>query len=465
MAGGAGPARSGVGSRQTFDATAASAAPAAQGARIPGPPPPTSRWDAFRRRYELQRRTLDSIEHRFDVYGDVHRAPILGRYGYSYCHPEHIREILIAHATRFEKRRFDMDLLGDGLLLSDGEVWRRRRRLVQPGFRSEALVRYGVVIEEEIRALLERVAGSPVIEIRSLMMSFALRVVCRTLFGQDFGGNARRLALAMRVLSRAAILPNLLPAWAPSPVRALSAHMSGVVDREVSALLEHAQDGPGSLLGDLLSPTDPSASLTRKELRDEAVTLLLAGHETTALALTWAFYLVAQHPRVEADVVREVRHVAPDGTPRAADLDDLEQCERVFKETLRLYPPAFVLPRVCREPVTVGGAALEPGDEVWLWLYIMQRDSRWYDLPTRFVPERFAPNGENERHPHAYAPFGVGTRTCIGNKFAMLEGVLTLASLLSRFHFELLDVRPLRPLPRITLVPSRPLYARVEPRR
>lgn len=434
-------------------------------AGVPGPPPTTGRWDAIRRRYELQRRTLESIQHRFDIYGDVHRAPILGREGYSFCHPDHIRQILIAEAGRFEKRRFSLDFLGDGLLLSEGSVWRRRRRLVQPGFRSQALSRYGAIIEEEIEGLAERIERSPVVEVRSLMMDLALRVVSRTLFGQPFRGDGRRVARAIRFLNRAAILPELLPRWAPSPMRALSAHMQRIVDREVFALLDEAQERPGSLLYDLQHPADPSSGLTRTELRDEAVTLFVAGHETTALALTWTLYLVAHHPHVEADIVREVRGVAPTGVPRASQVEALTHCERAFKEAMRLYPPAYVVPRVCVDAVNVGGAPLEPGDEAWLWLYVMHRDARWYQMPTRFIPERFAPGGDNERNPHTYAPFGAGTRVCIGRSFAMLEGVLTIACLLSRFHFELLDMRPLRPLPRITLVPSRPLYARVTPRR
>jgi cytochrome P450 len=267
----------------------------------------------------------------------------------------------------------------------------------------------------------------------------------------------------MRVLQEAVLVPKVAPGWLPTPGKLWRQHMRSVVDREVFALIDDPNADPSSLLSELRAAVDDAGSMSKEQLRDEVVTLFLAGHETTALALTWAFYLVALHPEVDRALAAELEG-ANAARLGADDSERLEQCQRVLKETLRLYPPVYVIPRMVQKPTKLGGYWLAPGAELWLWIYFMQRDPRWFSLPDRFDPSRFAAGGEASRAPKAYAPFGVGTRSCIGRHFAVLEAVLVLASVLRRFRLELVDSRPLRCRPRVTLAPARPVHVRLRAR-
>jgi cytochrome P450 len=170
------------------------------------------------------------------------------------------------------------------------------------------------------------------------------------------------------------------------------------------------------------------------------------------------------HPEVEAGLVAEANAVAGAGSITAEHRPRLAYTERVLKETLRLYPPVYVIPRVAAERVTLAGYEIEPGSEVWLWPYFTHHDARFFPRPERFEPDRFLPGGAAEQNPRAFLPFGAGSRACVGRHFAMLEAMLALAAIVRRFHVELLDFRPLRPHPRITLSPSRPLRVRLVPR-
>jgi cytochrome P450 len=237
--------------------------------------------------------------------------------------------------------------------------------------------------------------------------------------------------------------------------------MRRIVDEEVYALLDSAEAAPDSLLAELCARVDEQGVMSRQELRDEVVTLFLAGHETTALALTWAFYLVALHPDVDHALAGELRRDACAAPFSARELESLDLCPRVLKESMRLYPPVYVIPRVVDRAVKLGGYWMAPGATIWLWTYFMQRDPRWFHLPDRFDPARFLPEGEASQNPRAYVPFGAGTRSCIGKHFANLEALMVLSSVLGRYRLELVDTRPLRVRPRVTLAPARPVRVRL----
>lgn len=439
--------------------------PRAQNRTPPGPPPAEHLIDELSRLRDLQRDVLGTFAHRFAIYGDFVYVRVRQAEMYSTCHPEIAREILLAHADSCHKRTMDLEILGDGLLTSDGEAWRRQRRRIQPGFRHESIVRYGQMISDEAERMLDGFAGQASVEVRASMMQLTLSVVCRALFGQSFTGNSRRISKAMRILQEAVLEPKLLPPWVPTPRRLRRERMTSIVNREVFAIIDNASSAPDSLLTELKALTDDEGSMSRQQLRDEIVTLFLAGHETTALALTWTLYLVSLHPDVEARIVEELDRVVGSDTPDARHLGALEYTERTIKEAMRLYPPVYVIPRVCVRPVEIAGYPVRPGAEVWCWPYFMQRDPRWFHMPDRFDPDRFLPEGEAARYPHAYLPFGTGMRTCVGRHFAMLEAVLVLACILRRYHLTPLDARPLRPLPRITLSPERPVHVALTPRR
>jgi cytochrome P450 len=266
----------------------------------------------------------------------------------------------------------------------------------------------------------------------------------------------------MHVLQEQVILPKFFPPWVPSPGNLLRRHMLAEVDREVFPIIDRGGE-PGSLLSDLIAMTDEEGAMTRQQLRDEVVTLFLAGHETTALTLTWAFYQLALHPEIDAALAEEVRSAPADLA--TAPLSRFPLAERVLNETMRLYPPAYVIPRVCSEPVQLGGYRVEPGSEIWMWIYFMHHDARWFAEPERFRPERFTAEAEAARRPNTWLPFGAGSRACVGRHFAMLEAILSLAGVLRRFRLGLVSPRTVRLHPRITLAPARPILVRLEARR
>jgi cytochrome P450 len=312
----------------------------------PGPPPPRHFLEGLQGLNDLRRDVLGTVGQRFATYGDLYFAEGPDVDMYSTCHPDLIHQVLVTQARSFHKRTRDLEVLGNGLLTSDGEAWRRQRRRIQPGFRHESIQRYTALIVEEAERVVRGARDGDVLELRQEMMQLTLRIVCRALFGQHFAGRSARLARAVRVLQEQVLLPKLFPPWLPTPSNLLRRHMMAEVDREVYPIIDRGGE-PGSLLADLIAMTDAEGAMTRQQLRDEVVTLFLAGHETTALALTWAFYQIALHPDLDARIAQELA-----GLPRdlaTARLEQLPLCERVLNETLRLYPPAYTIPRVAAE--------------------------------------------------------------------------------------------------------------------
>jgi cytochrome P450 len=428
----------------------------------PGPPASRNILEDLRLLDDLRRDVLGTMGQRFATYGDFYYAEAAGKLDmYHTCHPELIQQVLVTQSRAFRKRTTDLEVFGEGLLTSDGDAWRLQRRRIQPGFRHDSIQRYASLIAEEAEALVRGLRDGDVLDLRQQMMQLTLRIVCRALFGQHFAGRSQRLSRAMRVLQEQIFLPKFLPAWVPSPGNFLRRHMIAEVDREVFPIIDRGGE-PGSLLADLLAMTDAEGAMTRQQLRDEVVTLFLAGHETTALALTWTCYQLALHPEVDTELNQELQQAPADLA--SARLSQLPLAGRVLNETLRLYPPAYVLPRVCAEPVSLGGYQLRPGAEVWMWVYFMHHDARWFDEPERFRPERFLPEAEAARRPGSFIPFGAGSRACVGRHFAELEALLCLAALLRRFKLQLVSPRPVRVHPRITLAPGRPILVRVEAR-
>jgi cytochrome P450 len=433
------------------------------GALPPGPPASQSFFEEVSRFRDLQADVLGMVAQRFAVYGDFYY--VRGRIpNYGTCDPDVMHEVLVTQARSFVKRSANLEVLGGGLLTSDGDFWRRQRRLVQPGFQKDSIHRYGAIMTEEIEALLARWARCRELELRREMLDLTLRIVCRALFGQQYRGDSRKLGRAVSTLQEGVLTGMLLPRWLPTFGNLRSRYLENHLDREVFAIIDSDQTGRDSLLGELKAAADEHGTMTRKQLRDEVVTLFLAGHETTALLLTWALYLAALHPEVDAALAEEANAAAGRDPITAAHRPALAYTERVLKETLRLYPPVYVIPRIAAERVTLSGYVVEPGAEVWLWPYFTHHDARYFSRPERFDPDRFLAGGEAERNPRAYFPFGAGSRACVGRHFALLEAVLALSAIVRRFRVELLDFRPLRPHPRITLAPSRPLRARLVPR-
>ncbi len=434
--------------------------------RVPPGPPPRDPGLVASLRYGA-RMLLDPIGFvgaRFDRYGDVYYAPSGGVGLYVIKKPEHLRELLVTQADAFAKTHTAMEalsgVLGSGLLTSDGDLWRRHRRLANPAFAKRAVEGYVAPMIEEASRIGRELKDGARVDLAERMVTLTLRVVGRTLFGTDVDADVAEIGKAMRVFQTFLAVPKSMP----GPVTKLVRGRVDVAQRDLDGLVEHliarrrvARAEPPDLvqlLVDAVDPDDQGASLSEREVRDEIVTFLLAGHETTSNTLAWAFWLLSQHPEVERRVRAELEAVLGGRTPAAADLDRLVVTEAVVKETLRLYPAAFVLARKASREAQLGGYTVPVGAEVIAWIYFTHRDPAAFPDPEAFRPERFEGDGEAALPRGAWVPFGAGPRACIGRTFAMAEATLSLATILQRWRFTYVGKRPPKPSPRITLAPG-----------
>ena len=330
--------------------------------------------------------------------------------------------------------------LGQGLLVSEGDFWRKQRRLAQPAFHRECIAAYG----ETMVAHTERAIGAwregEARDVHADLMRLTLDIVATTLFGVEIGDVARRIGAALEVLmERFAGVGNLVPMWRPTPANARTRQAIAELDAIVYGLIaERRRGGAGrDLLSMLIAATaEGEGAMTDRQLRDEAMTMVLAGHETTALTLGFGLHLLARHPDVGERLARESEAALGDRPAAAADLPRLDYADAVVREAMRLYPPAWALGRETIAPCEIGGYQVAVGTQIWVAPWVVHRDPRWFTDPLSFDPSRWA-NGFAKTLPrHAYFPFGGGPRVCIGNAFAMMETVLvlvTIARAISRF--------------------------------
>jgi cytochrome P450 len=290
------------------------------------------------------------------------------------------------------------------------------------------------------------------------MTTLTLRVVSRTLFGHDVAASdIQTIATAMHSFQRSLSSPDFLPQWVPSPRRKRLARNLAALDRLMLGLIEARRSKPHGERSDLLErlvtavDTEERGRLSVEEVRDQLVTLFLAGHETTAHALSWTWYCLAKNPRVEKKLHDELDRVLEGRAPTVADLERLPYTDQVVSEALRMYPPVYGIARRAREDVTIGRFTVPRGSEVMLWLYMTHHDARFFPEPSEFKPERF----EEEPAKFSYLPFGGGPRACIGKSFATMEARLLLATLAQRYRLELAPGERVELAPRITLTPKR----------
>ena len=381
-------------------------------------------------------------------------------------HPELIEQVLVSKNRSFIKDRLTRGLrevIGDGLLVSEGEFWRRQRRMAQPAFHRERILRHADgVVAAAGRATATWREGQ-VIDVHAAMMDLAREVVATTLLSSEVGRAAEDLSAALEVLMdrysdwRYALAPGLakLP-LVPANRRfeGARARLTALIDGIIAERRRSGVDR-GDLLSMLLAARDVDGTqMSDAQLRDEVTILFMAGHETTALALSWAFVLLGRRPGAWARLGAEVDAVLGGRAASAADLGRLPYTEAVILETMRLYPPAWSIGREATEPVEIGGVTLEAGTQVWMFQWSSHRDERFFSRPLAFEPERWE-DGLLHRLPRfAYFPFGGGPRLCIGNNFAMLEAVLLLASIAQRWRPQVAARDVPRPQFSITLRPS-----------
>lgn len=403
--------------------------------------------------------------------GDVVRLRLGPYNGWLLTHPDHVHEVLVTHADRFRKgpvlQRARI-VLGDGLLTSDAETHRRHRRLVQPAFHSRRIAGYAETMIEQAAATSERWKPGVPVDVHAETVRLTLGSAGRTLLGTDVDDrDVRTVERALADLLSAYKLAFLPFGWRLQtlpfgPARRLHRGrdaLHGLVDRVVAQ-----RRTTGSDAGDLLSALvhgEGSEQLSDAEIRDHAVTLLLAGHETTANALAFAFHLLASAPDVEARVHAEVDDVLGDGDrPRPEHAERLTLCRAVFAEALRLYPPAWLMGREAVADFPVDGAIVRAGELALLSQWVTHRDARWWPEPDRFLPDRWLDASARDRPRWAYFPFGAGLRRCIGEGFAWTEGIVALATIARRWRLLRVPERPVRLEPLITLRPKNGVWFR-----
>ncbi len=379
-------------------------------------------------------------------------------------HPDVIESVLVTKANCFVKGRglqANRKLFGSGLLTSEGSLWRRQRRLCQPSFHRARVESYAPFMTSYAEKMLESWCEGEVRDLHEEMRELTLAIVTKALFGVEIGDKRREVARALMPVmdfnaSGRILVPFALLLPTPSNIRYRLAvlRLERVVHRIVEERLATGGDN-NDLLSSLLAARDENgAGMSRRQLRDEVMTLLLAGHETTALALCWTFYLLARHPEAERKLVEEIRTVVGERTPQVSDLPRLVYAERVLKESLRLYPPAYAMARQAVRECELAGFRVPKGTSVVVSPWVTQRDPRFFPRPEEFNPERWTEEFAHRLPRFAYFPFGGGPRVCIGAGFATTEAILLLTTILQRFHLELLPGQQIIPSPSITLRPK-----------
>ena len=402
-------------------------------------------------------------------YGDVVYIPLGRQHIYYVGHPDAIRDVLVTHQNKFKKSRMlerARVLLGDGLLTSEGEHHRRQRRLVQPAFHRDRLAGYGAVMVERTALVRDQWQSSQSFDVLQEMMRLTLAIVAKTLFSTDVDSEADDIGTALTqvfdlfevILMPFSELLEKLPLPAVRSFKRARKRLDETIYRLIRERRTHGGD-TGDLLSMLLlarsdeGDEEGSAGMTDVQVRDEALTLFLAGHETTADALTWAWYLLSQNPQAEAAFHAELDHVLAGRLPSFEDLPRLLYTEGVFAEALRLYPPAWGIGRRALEDYSVGDFLIPARSVVLMSPYAVHRDPRWFSDPLAFRPERW-PAEDPARPKFAYFPFGGGARVCVGERFAWMEGTLILAAIGQRWRLRLEPGHRVENHARITLRPK-----------
>lgn len=383
-------------------------------------------------------------------YGDICRFRVAGYAWHQIVHPNDIYDVLVTRASLFRKpeisKRIFHYFTGNGLVSSDGDFWKRQHGMVKQGFHKKRVDSYGDVMVRYTRDLVDTFRDGEMRDICLDMTALALSIVAKTLFDSDVRqGGTSVIGDAMATLNEVLIehihLPLPVPKWWPSETNRRKHRAIAEWETIVHRIIDERRRS-GVDRGDLLSmliwaQSDTGERMNDKELRDEAMTLFFAGHETTAIALTWIWYLLARNPNVERKLLRELDTVLGGRLPGVSDLPNLPYLEMVVKESLRILPAVWAYLREPIDDVELGGYTIEKGSVIFINPFVTQRDPRFFDDPLEFRPERFSPENEKKIMRGAYVPFGAGPRICIGKAFAMMEARLVVATALQRLRFEI----------------------------
>jgi cytochrome P450 len=381
-------------------------------------------------------------------HGDLVHIRLGPQQAYVISNPEWIKDILITHQTNFTKSRMlerAKVLLGEGLLTSEAEFHKRQRRLVQPAFHRDRLIGYGSAMAECAAQCRDRWKDGERFDVSREMNRLTLAIVARTLFSADVSSEADEIGLALTEvlgLFEMVLMPfsewiEKLPLPSVRRFEKARARLDQTIYRMIAERRASGEDKGDLLSMLLLAQDEDSTTMTDKQVRDEALTLFLAGHETTANALTWTWYLLSQNPEAEARFHAEVDRVLGGRLPTFEDLPQLKYVEMVFAESMRLFPPAWGIGRRPLEAYPIGDYEIPARTVMLMSPYVVHRDARWFPEPEKFDPDRFLPENVAARPKFSYFPFGGGARVCIGERFAWMEGVLLLATLGAQWRLRL----------------------------
>lgn len=419
---------------------------------------------------EIQNNALNFYTRTALEFGDVVHIQAGPFPMYQLNHPDHIQYVLQDNNRNYDKNNFGNDLLkaplGNGLLTSDGDFWRRQRRLMQPAFHRQRIAALGERMTAATAQTLERwranAHNGQSLDIATEMMQLTLSIISQALFTRETGRDADTVSRAATTLVEhlgwkfVTLFPP--PDYLPTPrnlrYRRAIRDLDEIVYRIIGERRRHPAEA-SDLLAMLLEVRDEDTGegMTDKQLRDEVMTMYLAGHETTAVALAWTFYLLSKHPAVERQLRAEVTATLNGRTPTMADLPTLPYTRRVIDESMRLYPPAWAISRRNLRADEIGGYHIPANSFVFFSPYVMHRHPAYWDNPEGFDPERFTAEQEKGRPRYAYFPFGGGPRQCIGNIFALTEAQLILVMVMQQYRLALVPGQTIEPAPLVTLRP------------
>jgi len=445
-------------------------------AHIPeGPAYPRSLPAQLKMLNDVKNDMFGYFEYFFAEYGDVVAFKMPKGVYYAVANPDFTHEMLVNQPEKFHKdnsykhpktglARF----MGNGLVTSDGEFWKRQRKLVAPAFHVKRIEAYAATMVEYTDRMLKHWRDGSQIELDHEMMHLTLQIVGKTLMNMDISQSADRIGKAMDVLQAIMTPIDVLPAWLPTPGRIRMSFAIRDLDAIVYGMIaewKKTREDRGDLLSMLmLAEDDNGAPMSDQQVRDEAVTLLLAGHETTAHTLNWTFSLLAQNPDAEAKLHAELDTVLHGELPTLADLKRLPYTDIVIKESMRLLPAVYSIGRQSIADTEIMGYTIPKYTDVTVFSYFMHRNPRLWDQADQFMPERFSPDNEKNLPRYAYLPFGGGPRICVGNSFAAMEARLLLATIAQKYQLRLNPGHKIELEPLITLRPKGGLTMRIEQR-
>ncbi len=416
--------------------------------------------------FEFSRNTLEFITEVSRRYGPVARYRVANLVFYQVSHPDGVQRILQEKYRNYVKGRL-FDILrasaGDGLFTSEGAFWLRQRRLMQPAFHRQRIASFADLMTRNTLEMLSRWETGRPIDVSQEITDLTMAIVSQALFGAQFEDPSHRVSRAIEItledINFRFEVPFYPPRGVPTPRNLRVRKAMRLLDEVIYEIIEQrrrGETGADDLLGMLMSARDEETgeAMSDVQLRDEVLTIFVAGHETTAVALTWAFHLLSQHPDAETRLWAEIETALNGRPPGLEDLPNLPYARMVIDEALRLYPPAWITNRTCLEEDEICGYRIPAGAYVAISPYVTHRLPEFWDHPDRFDPDRFSSERSEGRHRYAYLPFGGGPHKCIGYSFALMEAQLILATVLQRHRLEPMPGHAVVPGPHATLRPA-----------